>query len=202
MDNSRHTTRASGEQMPRQAKLLGRLIAAPVALVVLLVSCDVNNLATPGNPAFLAAVQQGSATPSPGSTPAPPGSGAFCPVPGSTFTDTWGAPRSGGRSHEGVDMMAPAGTPVHSPVAGNVRHHVSSSGGLSYYLEDAAGNVYFGTHLQSFGADGAVQAGTVIGYVGSSGNASANAPHLHFEYHPGDNGPINPTPFARAACGV
>ncbi len=48
-------------------------------------------------------------------TPPPSGGGITCPVPGSTFVDTWGAPRGGGRSHEGVDMMASMGTNIYAP---------------------------------------------------------------------------------------
>ena len=53
---------------------------------------------------------------------------------------------------------------------------------------------YFGAHLDSFGADGRVTAGTVVGYVGNTGDASGGAPHLHFEIHPGGSGYITRTP--------
>jgi peptidoglycan LD-endopeptidase LytH len=118
-----------------------------------------------------------------------------CPVQGPvSFTNSWGAPRSGGRSHKGTDMMASAGTPTVAPVSGRVEHRGSSLGGLSWWVYGDDGNEYYGTHLSGYENVGAghVERGTVIGYVGSSGNASASAPHLHFEFHPGGGSAINP----------
>lgn len=132
------------------------------------------------------------------STPLPPS--VYCPAPGAEFIDSWGFSRSGGRRHQGVDMMAPHGTPVLAPVSGVVRHSVNDLGGLSFYLVDPAGNEYYGAHLQSLGPDGLVAAGTVLGTVGSSGNASASGPHLHFEVHPAGVGTVNPYPFVEAWC--
>jgi septal ring factor EnvC (AmiA/AmiB activator) len=134
-----------------------------------------------------------------GSIP-PSTSGITCPVPGSTFVDTWGAPRGGGRSHEGVDMMAGFGTHIFAPASGNVEFRTVSTGGLSFFLYADSGDMYFGTHLQGYqGADRHVSAGEHIGFVGDSGNA-AGTPHLHFEIHPGGGGPVNPYPATAAAC--
>ena len=131
------------------------------------------------------------------------GGGIVCPVQGPVhFTDTWGAARSGGRTHKGVDMMAAYGTPTVAPVSGRVEHRGSSLGGLSWYVYGDNGHTYYGTHLSGYANQGVgwVAAGTVIGYVGTSGNAPASAPHLHFEYHPGGGSPVNPYPLAAAAC--
>ena len=124
----------------------------------------------------------------------------LCPVAGPTsFTDTWGAPRGNGRTHKGVDMMAASGTPVVNPVAGVVEHRGNSLGGESFHLYGNNGNYYYGTHMSGYASSGTLPAGTVVGYVGSSGNAST--PHLHFEIHPGGQGnAVNPYPATRAAC--
>ena len=124
----------------------------------------------------------------------------ICPVQGPrSFSNDWGQPRSGGRRHQGNDILSPRGTPVVASVGGNVRHHNSSLGGLSYYLSGDDGNTYFGTHLSAFAASGRVSAGTVVGYVGDSGNARGT-PHLHFEIHPGGGGPVNPYPTLSKYC--
>jgi murein DD-endopeptidase MepM/ murein hydrolase activator NlpD len=137
--------------------------------------------------------------PPPAPEPAPAG-GLVCPVQGgASFTDTWGAARSG-HTHQGVDMMAAYGTPTVAPVSGTVEHTESSAGGLSWYVRGDDGTTYFGAHLSAFAADGWVPAGTVIGYVGDSGNA-AGTPHLHFEVHPGGGEAVNPYPYAAQACG-
>jgi murein DD-endopeptidase MepM/ murein hydrolase activator NlpD len=123
----------------------------------------------------------------------------ICPVQGAVaFVDSWGDPRSGGRVHLGVDMMAAEGTPVVAPVSGNVSHRSNSIGGMSFHLNGVDGNYYYGTHLSGYANPGNVSAGTVIGYVGSTGNASS--PHLHFEIHPGGGAAVNPYPTVRAHC--
>jgi len=123
-----------------------------------------------------------------------------CPVQGPrAFSNDWGQPRSGGRVHQGNDILSPRGTPIVAPVSGNVRHHNSSLGGLSFYLSGDDGNTYYGTHMQSYAASGRVSAGTVVGYNGDSGNARGT-PHLHFEIHPGGGAPVNPYPTLTKYC--
>jgi murein DD-endopeptidase MepM/ murein hydrolase activator NlpD len=123
-----------------------------------------------------------------------------CPVPGSSFVDSWGAPRSGGRVHQGTDMMAPYGTPVYAAQSGTVSHSSSDLGGIQAYVNGADTTFY--AHLQGYGgvqSGGHASAGSLIGYVGDTGNARGT-PHLHFEYHPGGGGPVNPYPYLRAVC--
>ncbi|MGH9149390.1 MAG: murein hydrolase activator EnvC family protein, partial [Acidimicrobiales bacterium] len=124
----------------------------------------------------------------------------ICPVQGPrSFSNDWGQPRSGGRRHQGNDLLSARGTPVVASVSGTVRHHNSGLGGLSYYLAGDDGNTYFGTHLSGYGASGRVAAGTVVGYIGDSGNARGTN-HLHFEIHPGGRGPANPYATLRQYC--
>ncbi len=117
-----------------------------------------------------------------------------CPVDGPVeFINSWGHARSGGRRHQGTDMMSPYGTPVVAPVGGVVSSSSSGSGGLTVELVGEDGVTYKGMHLARFaGASGRVASGTVIGYVGTSGNARGGSPHLHFEMHPGGRGAVNP----------
>ena len=128
--------------------------------------------------------------------------GWMCPVQGPrAFTNDWGDPRSGGRRHQGTDILAPRGTPVVASVSGSVRGHNSRLGGISYYLQGDDGNEYFGTHLDSLsGASGRVSQGTVVGYVGNTGNARGGPTHLHFEIHPGGGRPVNPYPTLAQHC--
>lgn len=126
---------------------------------------------------------------------------ATCPVNGShEFVNSWGFARSGGRRHKGVDMLADAGTEIVAPVAGEVEHATNSLGGRVFRLVDDTGNYFYGAHLASFGKQGRVAAGEVIGYVGDSGNA-AGINHLHFEIHPGGRGnPVNPFVDTASVC--
>lgn len=138
------------------------------------------------------------------STP-PPSGGGVCPVAGAvSFTDSWGAPRSGGRTHKGVDMMAARGVPIVAIFSGNVyRLSNSALGGKSVYFRSDAGDMYYYAHLDGFGdisPGQSVPAGYVLGYNGSTGNAPDYLPHLHFEYHPGGSGAVNPYPLVRSLC--
>jgi peptidoglycan LD-endopeptidase LytH len=150
------------------------------------------------------AAPQGAAAapaPAPESPPASnAGNGMVCPIAGPrAFGDTWGAARSGGRSHEGVDMMSPAGTPLVAVESGSVQFKTTNLGGNSVWLNGASGTRYFYAHLSAWeGSSRGVSQGEVIGYVGATGNTTAN--HLHFEVHPGGGRAANPYPYVRAVC--
>jgi murein DD-endopeptidase MepM/ murein hydrolase activator NlpD len=123
----------------------------------------------------------------------------LCPMNGSAYGDSWGAPRSGGRSHEGVDMLAPMGTPIYAVVSGTVNFRQNRLGGNAASLIGDNGNRYYYAHFASYeGASRRVTQGDVIGYNGDTGNATGT-PHLHFEVHPGGGLAVNPTPSVRAA---
>lgn len=110
------------------------------------------------------------------------------------FIDSWGFARSGGRRHQGTDIMAAAGTPVVAVKAGIVVYRTSSLGGRTLYLTTDDGTEYYYAHLQTATVtSGRVEAGQQIGTVGSTGNASASAPHLHFEVHLPRT--VNPYPY-------
>ena len=135
----------------------------------------------------------------------PPGTSALAilvselivPVPGvqpSELRDTFNEVRGGGtRKHEALDILAPRGTPVLSASAGRVlKLHDSKDGGLMVYAADSSNRfVLMYGHLDHY-ADGLregdpLRQGQTIGYVGTTGNAPANTPHLHFAIaHPSD----------------
>lgn len=123
-----------------------------------------------------------------------------CPVPGAGFINDWGFPRSNGRFHQGTDLFAARGTPVYAPVSGFVTQVHGDIGGLQFTLEGDDGHTYFGTHMDSFGAEGDVSAGTLLGTVGDSGNARGGKTHLHFEIYPNGVEAVNPYPTLAAAC--
>ena len=124
-----------------------------------------------------------------------------CPVPNASFSDTWGAARSGGRAHRGTDMMAPYGSPVYAVASGVVRTASSSAGGISLYLDASNGETYFYAHNSRnlVGTGERVQAGDLIARVGTSGNAPESAPHVHFERQVGGTS-VNPYRFLRSIC--
>ncbi len=110
------------------------------------------------------------------------------PVPGfeKNLRDNFDEGRGGTRKHEALDIMAPRGTPVIAVDDGRVaKLFRSAAGGITIYQFDPDGNyVYYYAHLDRY-ADGMVEGltikrGDLLGYVGSTGNAPAHAPHLHF----------------------
>jgi hypothetical protein len=134
----------------------------------------------------------------------PPPSWLPVPVAGvrpSQLRDTWGDPRSGGRSHEGIDIFARRGTPVTSATHGYVTTvHERGLGGKSVTVRGPAGHSHYYAHLDSYGRHEPgdwVDAGDTLGFVGSTGNAAVGAPHLHYGIFTG-GGPINPYPLLTA----
>lgn len=123
------------------------------------------------------------------------------------FIDTWGAARSGGRRHEGVDIIGASGLEIYAVVTGTITRVYNDRPGTltgnGLRLTAPNGDYYFYAHLSAF-AEGIevgteVQAGQVIGFNGSTGNSST--PHLHFEVHPGGGAAINPYPIVKALDG-
>jgi murein DD-endopeptidase MepM/ murein hydrolase activator NlpD len=129
---------------------------------------------------------------------------AVCPVAGATaFVNDWGAPRSGGRTHQGDDMFAAMGTPVVAVVDGVIRHDLDDLGGVGVWLEGTDGVGYYYAHLSAWEGDArAVTRGEVVGYVGDSGNARGASAHLHFGMRAPNGEMVNPFPTVRALCGA
>jgi len=99
--------------------------------------------------------------------------------------------------HEGNDIIAATGTPIVAPFDGIAIATPNKLGGQAVEVFGANGFVY-NAHLSSYGQLGNVTEGTVIGYVGSTGDAGG--PHDHFEWHPGNGPAVDPNPFLMAVC--
>jgi peptidoglycan hydrolase-like protein with peptidoglycan-binding domain len=126
---------------------------------------------------------------------------------GCGFTDTWHAPRSGGRLHEGVDIIGAKGLAIYATNDGVISRMSTGGalGGNAIYVKIPNGTYFYYAHLDSFAPGMAagvpVKAGQIIGYNGSTGSTT---PHLHFEVHPFGGPAVNPYQFVKAvdACHV
>jgi murein DD-endopeptidase MepM/ murein hydrolase activator NlpD len=115
------------------------------------------------------------------------------------IADTWHAPRGTGRLHEGQDIFAPKGTPVLSATNGFVYNIGENNlGGQTVSVIGSGGRVYYYAHLDKYApgleVGDRVTTRTVLGYVGTTGNAQGTPPHLHFGIYT-SSGAINPLPL-------
>ena len=159
------------------SQIEGQLPPAPVVIP------NLEDADLPLRPTPDATAAAGSAAPT-----AMPGK-LLVPVQGiksAQLTDTFYQPRGEQRQHEALDIAAPTGTPVVAVADGKVaKLFHSKPGGLTVYQFDPTGQfAYYYAHLDRY-ADGIaegmeVKRGTLIGYVGVTGNSDPNAPHLHF----------------------
>ena len=113
--------------------------------------------------------------------------------------NTWHAPRGTGRLHEGQDIFAPRGTPILSATNGFVyKIGENNLGGQTVSVIGSGGRVYYYAHLDRYApgleVGDRVSTRTVLGYVGTTGNAQGTPPHLHFGVYT-FNGAINPLPL-------
>jgi peptidoglycan LD-endopeptidase LytH len=143
--------------------------------------------------------------PAPLPRPTPPS--GVCPVKGSVrIGQGWGAPRDGGRRrHQGIDLLAPAGTPLVAVASGHISRLSNvdrGRGGISLWLRDRRGTVFYYAHNQHnlVRLGQRVRAGQQIGQVGATGNAKGGPPHLHFQLHPGGGRPVSPDAVVRRWC--
>lgn len=116
-----------------------------------------------------------------------------------SVADTWHAPRSNERTHQGQDIFAPRGTAVYSATEGYVfRIGQNALGGNNVWIAGAGGRFYYYAHLDKFTENlkqsDYVTNETIIGYVGTTGNAKDTPPHLHFGVYT-STGAINPLPL-------
>ena len=164
---------------------------------------------------FLAAL--GAAIQGGGSGPSIPGVLLVCPVDQPhAYSDDFGAPRQGPppHPHAGNDIVAPMGTPIRAPFDGLAVDASGGLGGQAVVVYGALGHVY-NAHLSAFGTLGQVKTGTIIGYVGNTGDAQGGVMHDHFEWHPNVippnpwkspygyrvvNGAIDPFPYLNSVC--
>lgn len=130
--------------------------------------------------------------------------GRTCPVPGSTFTDTYGAKRKG-HTHKGVDMFKKEGAAILAIETGKVvrAHWSGSSGGWTITLRGKSGAEFFYAHNKKNLVKGGqkVTVGDKIALMGDTGDAKGN-PQLHFEYWPSgkEGAAVDPTPLVRSLC--
>jgi murein DD-endopeptidase MepM/ murein hydrolase activator NlpD len=134
----------------------------------------------------------------------------ICPVPGGRFINDWGFPRAPNRRHEGTDVFAPTGTPVLAPTDAVVVQLDATDrfdgrrdlGGVTVTLERDRHRYYL-AHLDAIEPDLAVgdelAAGTLVGWVGRTGNARTTPPHLHLGWYV-DRVAVNPYVSLAVAC--
>lgn len=124
-----------------------------------------------------------------------------CPFPGSHFIDSWGYPRSGGRTHKGTDMLGAHGAPLYAMASGTIRMNSHYLGGRQIYIYGDDGITYYYAHLSGYvsglSSGSRVQRGQHIGFNGNTGNSST--PHLHLGMIVGGTY-VNPYPTVRNAC--
>ncbi|MGM8899385.1 MULTISPECIES: M23 family metallopeptidase [unclassified Psychrobacter] len=120
------------------------------------------------------------------------------PLPDQHLTDTWGAARSQGRTHEGIDIFAPRGTPVQSTTQGIVsKVGENTLGGRVVVIVGPGGAGHYYAHLEDYAditPNDWVDAGDIIGYVGDSGNAKGTPPHVHYGIYISGSA-VNPYPL-------
>ena len=117
----------------------------------------------------------------------------------SQLEDTWGASRNEGRSHEGIDIFAPRGTPVRSTTRGVVvKRGLNRLGGKRVLVFGPGGWLHYYAHLEAWAdwqVGDRVEVGTILGTVGDSGNARGTPPHLHYGIYGSGGKARNPYPL-------
>jgi murein DD-endopeptidase MepM/ murein hydrolase activator NlpD len=190
-DGSKLYTVAPGDTLGAIARRFGTSVADLV---------ERNGLSGPN-----ALIREGKQLKLPAAANVPHPEAPLCPVKGAgkfDFSNSFGAPREGLRSHAGNDIFAKRGTPVVAGVDGQIRTVSGGRAGLGYYLDGVDGVTYYGAHMNELRVkDGqSVKRGEVLGTVGTTGNAHGTPPHLHFEVKPGGGASIDPYALLRSWC--
>ena len=114
------------------------------------------------------------------------------------YSDDWGNPRFTPKPHlhKGLDIFADFGTPIRAPADGVVSQlSEAGAGGIAVWMRDSAGTSYYFAHMleraEGVAVGSRVRIGTLLGYVGDSGNAAGGTPHTHMQIHQG-GAPIPP----------
>lgn len=119
-------------------------------------------------------------------------------VRATALRDSWHAGRQGGRKHEGVDIFSPRGTPVRAATEGIISRVGSNKlGGKVVWVLGPAGQRHYYAHLDGYAhirSGQRIEAGTLLGFVGNTGNARTTPPHLHYGVY-GTAGALNPFPL-------
>jgi len=116
--------------------------------------------------------------------------------------DEFGVPtkdRKKWHRHQGIDMFSMSGTPIRAPFPGWARVATNPVGGIAVKVFGSQGFVY-NAHLSAYGHTGWVEEGTIIGYVGNTGDALGTMSHDHFEWHPGNGPAVDPYHYLNQAC--
>jgi murein DD-endopeptidase MepM/ murein hydrolase activator NlpD len=193
---------------PHLAKLHGRFaLGVASAIAALIVMAGVAPSAAAGGLRLLrlqAAVTGQDAVLHGGGTRVllPSGPFAICPVDRPRhYLDDFGDARYAGGvpRHQGIDIFAPNGTPIRAPFDGRVEASTSWAGGLQLYVYGGNGFA-FNAHLSRTGNLGKVTAGTIVGYVGNSGDARGGSTHDHFEWHPKGGPAVDSYRLLNAVC--
>lgn len=120
------------------------------------------------------------------------------PLPKRHLTDTWGGARSQGRTHEGIDIFAPRGTPIQATTQGIVsKVGENTLGGRVVVIIGPGGAAHYYAHLEDYAdisPNDWVNSGDIIGYVGDSGNAKGTPTHVHYGIYINGSA-VNPYPL-------
>ena len=119
----------------------------------------------------------------------------------SQLRNSWHDARFGGRRHLGIDILAPRNTPIRSVTEGIVElKGMRGLGGQIMTITGPGGYRHYYAHLEEYGPQVVgdwVEAGEIIGYVGTSGNAALSPPHLHYGIYAPAGGAVNPYTYLR-----